>query len=130
MPDLSFDIDWVDAEGINGRELSADVGLLPYQGGRSIVTRVLDGRAVTGPVVDGDDIDELANDVRRLVPGYWAPGQESPHRRHLVNASRRHPRVLGSVGSVGVGDGAEAVAEQVEGQHRHDHERGSITFIM
>ena len=23
MPDLSFEFDWVDAEGINGRELSA-----------------------------------------------------------------------------------------------------------
>ena len=47
MPKLSFEIDWVDAEGINGPELSATWASLRIHAGDSIVTRVLDARAQT-----------------------------------------------------------------------------------
>ncbi|MDE2927414.1 MAG: ImmA/IrrE family metallo-endopeptidase [Acidobacteriota bacterium] len=47
MPRLSFDIDWVDAEGINGPELSATWASLQIHAGDSVVTRVLDERAKT-----------------------------------------------------------------------------------
>ena len=47
MPKLSFKIDWVDAEGISGPELSATWASLEIRAGDSIITRVLDTRAKT-----------------------------------------------------------------------------------
>ena len=47
MTRLSFEIDWVDAEGINGPELSATWASLRILAGDSVVTRVLDARAQT-----------------------------------------------------------------------------------
>ena len=47
MPNLSFEIDWVNAEGINGPELSATWASLRIRAGDSVVTRVLDARAQT-----------------------------------------------------------------------------------
>ena len=47
MARLSFKTDWVDAEGINGPELSATWASLEIRAGESILTRVLDTRART-----------------------------------------------------------------------------------
>ena len=47
MQKLKFEIDWVDAEGIHGSELSATWAYLRIVAGDSIVTRVLDARAKT-----------------------------------------------------------------------------------
>ena len=47
MDELRFETDWVDAEGINGAELSATWASLKVRAGDSIVTRVLDTRART-----------------------------------------------------------------------------------
>ena len=47
MPRLSFEVDWVDAEGVNGPELSATWASLRILAGESVVTRVLDARAQT-----------------------------------------------------------------------------------
>lgn len=44
---LDFKTDWVDAEGINGPELSATWASLEIRAGDSIITRVLDTRAKT-----------------------------------------------------------------------------------
>ena len=45
MPQLSFETDWVDAEGINGPELSATWASLRIRAGDATITRVLDTRA-------------------------------------------------------------------------------------
>ena len=47
MQKLKFEIDWVDAEGVNGAELSATWASLRIGAGDSVVTRVLDARAKT-----------------------------------------------------------------------------------
>ena len=47
MPKLSFEIDWVDAEGVNGPELSATWASLRIHADDSVITRVLDTRAKT-----------------------------------------------------------------------------------
>ena len=47
MPNLSFAIDWVDAEGIEGAELAATWASLRIQSGSSVVTQVHDMRAQT-----------------------------------------------------------------------------------
>ena len=47
MPKLEFETDWVDAEGINGPELSATWASLQIRAGDSVITRVLDTRAET-----------------------------------------------------------------------------------
>ena len=47
MQQLRFEIDWVDAERINGPELSATWASLRICAGDSMVTRVLDERAKT-----------------------------------------------------------------------------------
>ena len=39
MPDLTFDVDWVDAGRINGPELSATWASLRIRAGDSIITR-------------------------------------------------------------------------------------------
>ena len=45
MQKLKFEIDWVDAERINGPELSATWASLRIYAGDSVITRVLDARA-------------------------------------------------------------------------------------
>ena len=47
MAKLEFETDWMDAEGINGPELSATWASLKIRAGESILTRVLDTRART-----------------------------------------------------------------------------------
>ena len=47
MPQLSFETDWVEAEGINGPELSATWASLRIRADDATITRVLDTRAQT-----------------------------------------------------------------------------------
>ena len=47
MPLISFDIDWMDAEGVNGPELAATWASLKIRAGDAVATRVFDTRAKT-----------------------------------------------------------------------------------
>ena len=47
MPNLSFQIDWLDAEGVKGAELAATWAALRIEAGDSVVTQVHDFRAQT-----------------------------------------------------------------------------------
>ena len=47
MPDLSFQIDWLDAEGVRGAELAATWAALHIHAGDAVVTQVHDFRAQT-----------------------------------------------------------------------------------
>ena len=47
MPEVSFDFDWVDSEGIRGAELSTTWASLKIPVGDSVVTRIEDKRAKT-----------------------------------------------------------------------------------
>ena len=95
MPELSFDIDWVDAEGINGPELSATWASLRIRVGDSIVTRVLDGRAKTVRDFVYVPLYPLAE---WLATNWWFlthemenPAKEGDpefHRRHALRAGR------------------------------------------
>ena len=95
MPDLSFEFDWVDAEGINGRELSATWASFRIRAGDSIVTRVLDGRAKTVRDFVYVPLYPLAE---WLASNWWfltheleSPAKECDpdfHRRHALRAAR------------------------------------------
>ena len=95
MPELSFDIDWVDAEGINGPELSATWASLRIRVGDSIVTRVLDGRAKTVRDFVYVPLYPLAE---WLATNWWflthemenpaKEGNPEFHRRHALRAGR------------------------------------------
>ena len=95
MPELSFDIDWVDAEGINGPELSATWASLRIRAGDSIVTRVLDGRAKTVRDFVYVPLYPLAE---WLATNWWflthemenpaKEGNPEFHRRHALRAGR------------------------------------------
>lgn len=95
MPELSFDIDWVDAEGINGPELSATWGTLRIRVGNSIVTRALDARAKTVREFVYVPLYPLAE---WLATNWWFLNHEMEnpakqanadfHRRHALRAGR------------------------------------------
>ena len=95
MPELSFDIDWVDAEGICGPELSATWASLRIRAGDSVLTRVLDSRAKTVREVVYVPLYPLAE---WLASNWWFltrefenPAKEGDpdfHRRHALGASR------------------------------------------
>ena len=95
MQQLKFEIDWVDAERINGPELSATWASLRIYAGDSVITRVLDARAKT--VRDFVYIP-LYPLTEWLATNWWFLTQEinNPakegdpdfHRRHALSASR------------------------------------------
>ena len=95
MPKLSFKIDWVDAEGISGPELSATWASLQIQASDSVVTRVLDGRART---VRDFIYVPLYPFAEWLVTHWWfltrefgsptKEGHRDFHRRHSLGADR------------------------------------------
>ena len=95
MPRLSFEIDWVDAEGIRGTELSATWAALQIRAGDSVVTRVLDARAKT--VRDYVYVpiypfaEWLATNWWLLTHEFGSPTKEGDpefHRRHSLGANR------------------------------------------
>ena len=95
MPRLSFEIDWVDAEGIRGTELSATWAALQIRAGEYVVTRVLDARAKTVrdyvyvPVYPF--AEWLATNWWFLTHEFGSPTKEGDpefHRRHSLGANR------------------------------------------
>ena len=92
---VSFETDWVDAEGISGPELSATWASLEIRAGDSIITRVLDARAKTVrnfvyvplyPFAEWVATNwwflthEISNPAKDADPQY--------HRRHSIGGSR------------------------------------------
>ncbi len=95
MPQLSIEIDWVDAEGIRGPELSATWASLQIKAADSVVTRVLDTRART--VRDFVYVpiyplaEWLASNWWFLTQEFGSPAKEGNsdfHRRHSLGANR------------------------------------------
>ena len=95
MQKLRFEIDWVDAERINGPELSATWASLRICAGDSVITRVLDERAKTVRDFVYVPLYPLAE---WLATNWWFLTQEinNPekeddpdfHRRHALSSSR------------------------------------------
>ena len=95
MPKLSFEIDWVDADGINGPELSATWASLRICAGDSVITRVLDTRAKT---VRDFVYVPLYPIAEWLVANWWfllheyenpaKEGDHDFHRRHALRFGR------------------------------------------
>ena len=95
MPKLRFEIDWVDAQGVSGPELSATWAFLRMLAGDSAVTRVLDARAQTVREFVYVPLYPLAE---WLVTNWWflsyeiaTPAKEGDpdfHRRHALSANR------------------------------------------
>ena len=95
MPNLTFDIDWVDADGISGPELSATWASLRICAGDSVITRVLDTRARTVRDFIHVPLYPLAE---WLVTNWWFllheyanPAKEGDpdfHRRHALRFGR------------------------------------------
>ena len=99
MPSLSFEIDWVDAEGICGPELSTTWASLRIRAGNSTLTRVLDSRAKT--VRDFVYVplyplaEWLASNWWFLIHEFENPAKEGDpdfHRRHALGTSREGMR--------------------------------------
>ena len=95
MQQLRFEIDWVDAERINGPELSATWASLRICAGDSVITRVLDARAKTVRDFVYVPLYPLAE---WLATNWWFltheinnPAKEGDpdfYRRHALSASR------------------------------------------
>ena len=95
MPQLSFEIDWVDADGVSGPELSATWASLQIRAGNSVVTRVLDTRART---IRDFVYVPLYPFAEWLATNWWflthefenpiKEGDPDFHRRHALGASR------------------------------------------
>ena len=95
MPKLSFEFEWMDAERINGPELSATWASLQIRAGDSVVTRVLDARAKT---VRDSVYVPLYPFAEWLATNWWflthefgnptKAGNPDFHRRHALGASR------------------------------------------
>ena len=95
MPQLEFKIDWVDAEGVRGPELSATWASLHVTAGDSVVTRVLDTRAKTVRDFVYVPIYPLAEWLAThwwfLTHEFGSPAKEGCrdfHRRHSLGANR------------------------------------------
>ena len=95
MPQLEFKIDWVDAEGVRGPELSATWASLHITAGDSVVTRVLDTRASTVRDFVYVPIYPLAEWLAThwwfLTHEFGSPAKEGCrdfHRRHSLGANR------------------------------------------
>lgn len=95
MPQLSFETDWVDAEGVNGPELSATWASLRIRAGDATITRVLDTRAKT--VRDFVYVplyplaEWLATNWWFLTHEFGNPAKESDpafYRRHALGLNR------------------------------------------
>jgi hypothetical protein len=95
MPQLSFETDWMDAEGINGPELSATWASLRIRAGDATITRVLDTRAKT--VRDFVYVplyplaEWLATNWWFLTYEFGNPAKESDpafYRRHALGPNR------------------------------------------
>ena len=95
MPKHDFELDWVDAEGVNGPELAATWASLRIHAGDTVITRVLDARAKTVrnfvhvplyPLAEW-----LATNWWFLTNEYGNPAKEADpafRRRHALRSGR------------------------------------------
>ena len=97
MPALDFEIDWVDAEGIRGPELSATWAALRIRADESIITRVLDVRAKTVRDFVYVPLYPLAE---WLATNWWFLSHEfeNPDKRTDTDFRRRHDLAAGREG--------------------------------
>ena len=86
---LSFDVDWMDAEGVKGPELAATWASLRIQAGSSTVTLVLDERTGT---VRGHLYVSLYPMAEWLATNWWflTSEMESPFKHDDADFRRRH----------------------------------------
>ena len=95
MPELSFDFDWVDSEGIRGPELAMTWASLRIAAGDAFITRILDERAKTVRDFVYVPLYPLAE---WLATNWWSIANEFQNpdrqgdpefrRRHSLSASR------------------------------------------
>ena len=97
MAELSYDIDWLDADGINGPELSATWASLRIRAGDSTITRVLDDRAKTVREFVYVPLYPLAE---WLATNWWflTHEMENPAREGDLDFHRRHALRTGREG--------------------------------
>ena len=97
MTALDFEIDWVDAEGIRGPELSATWAALRIRASDSVITRVLDERAKTVRDFVHVPLYPLAE---WLAANWWFLGHEyeNPEKRTEAGFRRRHDLTAGREG--------------------------------
>ena len=93
MPNLSFAIDWVDSEGIEGAELAATWASLRIQSGSSVVTQVHDMRAQTVRDFVFVPVYPLAE---WLATNWWFLTHECENPAKAANPAFRHRHGLGS----------------------------------
>lgn len=89
MAQLNFDLDWLEAEGVNGPELAATWANLRIQAGSSTVTLALDVRAKT---VREHLYVSLYPMAEWLATNWWflTSEMESPFKHDDVDFRRRH----------------------------------------
>lgn len=89
MAQLSFDVEWMEAEGINGPELAATWARLRIRAGSSTVTLVTDEDA--GTVRDHLHVSVYPL-AEWLAANWWflTAEAESPHNRDDADFQRRH----------------------------------------
>ena len=89
MHGLSFKIDWVDAEGVQGPELAATMATLEIRVGVSVVSRVLDTRAQT---VHNSVCVPLYPFAEWMATNWWFLTHEinSPAKKRDPDFRRRH----------------------------------------
>ena len=89
MPEISFDFNWVDSEGMRGPELSATWASLTIQVGNSVITRIQDERAKTLRDFVFVPLYPLAE---WLATNWWFLASEfkNPDRQNDREFQRRH----------------------------------------
>ena len=89
MPELSFDFDWVDSEGVKGAELSTTWAELKITARDSVITRILDQRAKTVRDFVYVPLYPLAE---WLATNWWFLSNEfqNPDRQNNREFQRRH----------------------------------------
>ena len=97
MPELNFEFDWVDSEGIRGSELAATWASLTIAADKSVITRVLDTKAKTVRDFVHVPLYPLAE---WMVTNWWflANECENPTREHDPEFRRRHTLSYGREG--------------------------------
>ena len=93
MPEISFEFDWVDSDGINGPELSSTWAALKIVARDSVITRILDGRSKSVRDFIFVPLYPLAE---WLATHWWFFATEYPNPDKLRNPEFRHRHSLNS----------------------------------
>ena len=89
MAQLSFDVDWLDAEGVNGPELAATWASLRIRAGSSTISRVFDARARTVR----DHLFVSVYPMAEWLATHWwflTAEMQSPRNHDNADFQRRH----------------------------------------